>query len=72
MINCGRGPDILRFAVEFSGVLVLGDGADLDLKQPGVVARSGLSERLPSDPLGKTRVYCHFHSYLAKVSHHLE
>ncbi len=56
MVNCGRGPDILRFAVEFSGVLVLGKGADLDLKQPSVVARSGVSERLPSDPLDRTRV----------------
>lgn len=40
-MNCGRGADILRFALEFSGVLVLGEEAALDLKQPGVIARSG-------------------------------
>ena len=57
VINCGRGPDILRFVLEFSGVLVLGEDAALDLRQPGVIARSGLRVRLPSDLLDNARVY---------------
>jgi len=42
VINCGRGPGVLRF----NGVLVLGKESAFDLKHPGVRACRGLRQRL--------------------------
>ena len=53
-MKSGRGTDVQCFALAFKGVLVLGDGLCLVLKQPGVVARNGFNERVLSDPLKNT------------------
>ena len=50
-MKSGRGADVPCITLEFKGVLVLGEGICLVLKQPGVVARNGFNERVLSDPL---------------------
>ena len=50
-MKSGRGADVRCITLEFKGVLVLGEGICLVLKQPGVVARNGFNERVLSDPL---------------------
>lgn len=53
-MKSGRGADVRCITLEFKGVLVLGEGICLVLKQPGVVARNGFNERVLSDPLKNT------------------